>query len=113
MILSRGETIALGIIGYKAGKSIGDITGLANVTWQSDNPQTARVEGHALTGVKPGRPTSPPTWARSQPARQGQRRRCHRRPLRVDPKGLQLLVGQGARIGTDLVVSRGDPDGWT
>ena len=31
-------------------------------------------------------------------------------PLRVDPKGLQLVVGQDARIGTDLVVSRGDMD---
>ena len=54
LVLLRNETVGLGIVGYKAGKSIGDITGMANVTWQSDSPQTARVEGHSLTGVKPG-----------------------------------------------------------
>ena len=61
----RGETVPLGVIGKKAGKSIGDITGISNVTWQSDNPQIARVDGHCRHRREVrARPTSPPASAR-------------------------------------------------
>jgi hypothetical protein len=111
IILLRGETVALGVIGYKAGKSIGNITGLANVTWLSDSPQTARVDGHALIAVKLGQANIVASMGslHSPPAKVSVVDSVAE-SLRVAPKSLQLVVGESARIGTELIVQRGDPD---
>ena len=111
IVLLRGETVRLGIIGKKLGKSIGDITGIGNVTWQSDNSQTARVEGHALTGVKPGEAniTASLGSMTSRPAKVSVVESIAE-PLHADPRSIRLVVGQGVRVGSDLTVSRGDMD---
>ncbi len=44
-----GETHELRAIGYKDGKSAGDITGLGNLTWKSSNPDVARLSGNSVT----------------------------------------------------------------
>ena len=44
-----GETHELRAIGYKDGKSAGDITGLGNLTWKSSNPDAARLSGNSVT----------------------------------------------------------------
>ena len=111
IVLLRGETVRLGIVGKKAGKSIGDITGIGNVTWQSDNRQIARVEGHALTGVKPGQAniTASLGSMTSRPAKVSVVDSIAE-PLHADPRSIRLVVGQGVRVGSDLTVSRGDMD---
>ena len=40
--LRPGETYDLKAIGYKDGRSVGDITGLGNLTWKSSKPDVAR-----------------------------------------------------------------------
>ena len=42
--LLRGETVGLRVIGYKNGKSIGNLGELGNVRWQSSDPKIARAE---------------------------------------------------------------------
>jgi hypothetical protein len=109
--LLRGETIRLGVVGKKAGKSIGDITGAGDVTWQSDNRQIARVEGRCLTGVKPGQVnvTASLGAMASRPARVSVVDSIAD-PLRADPGSIRLVVGQGVRVGSEVTVSRGDMD---
>ena len=109
--LLRGETVRLGVVGKKAGKSIGDITDLASVAWQSDNRRIARVEGRALIAVQPGQAnitasvgsmTSPPAKVSVVDSIAD--------PLRAEPRAIRLAVGQGVRVGSELTVSRGDMD---
>ena len=52
-----GETFSLKAIGQKNGKSVGDITGLGTITWQSSNPQVAQVNGPSVTGASLGQAT--------------------------------------------------------
>ncbi len=107
----RGETVGLGVIGKKMGKSIGNITGISHVTWQSDNPQIARIEGPAVTGVKTGQAnlTASVGSMTSRPATVSVVDAISDR-LRADPNGLRLIVGQSVRIGSDMAISRGDMD---
>ena len=109
--LLRGETVRLGVVGKKAGKSIGDITNIGNVSWQSDNRQIARVEGRCLTGVKSGQAniTASLGSMTSRPARVSVVDSIAD-PLRADPRSIRLAVGQGVRVGSELTVSRGDMD---
>ena len=109
--LLRGETVRLGVVGKKAGKSIGDITDLGNVTWQSDNRRIARVDGRCLTGVNSGQAniTAGLGSMSSRPARVGVVDSIAD-PLRADPRSIRLVVGQGVRVGSEVTVSRGDMD---
>ena len=43
-----GETYPLTAIGYKDGQSVGDITGLGNLTWKSSKPDVARLSGSSV-----------------------------------------------------------------
>ena len=49
-----GETYDLKAIGYKDGKSVGDITGLGNLTWKSSNPDVARISGSSVIAASLG-----------------------------------------------------------
>ncbi len=106
-----GEMVALDVVGYKNGNSVGILTGLGNIAWQSTAPQVVRVDGPAATAMALGQAT---VTARlggitSTPA-----------PINVvdsiadalviDPGMLRIHVGQSARIGTDLAVLRGPMD---
>ncbi len=109
IVMLPNETIPLGVIGYKGGKSIGDITGIGNIVWQSDHNETARVAGPAVTGVKLGQAkiTAKLAAMTSQPTIVSVVDSIADR-LKLDPKTLRLHVGEGARIGSDLSVFRGE-----
>jgi hypothetical protein len=105
----RGETIAIGAVGYKNGKSVGIITGLGNLSWRSSNPQVAKVDGPAVTGVGLGQSsvtaqlgplTSQPAAVSVVDAIAG--------GLTVEPKVVRMRVGESVRLGADLTVFRGD-----
>ena len=49
-----GETYDLHAIGYKNGQSVGDITGLGNLTWKSSNPDVARIGGNSVVASNLG-----------------------------------------------------------
>ena len=49
-----GETVALEAVGYHGGKSVGVITGLGGLEWESTGERVVRVEAGAVTGVEPG-----------------------------------------------------------
>ena len=111
MSMLRGETIAMSAVGYKNDKSVGVITGLGNLAWQSSNPQVAKVEGPAVTGVGLGQSdvTVQLGSVTSLPAAVSVVESIAD-ALTVEPKVIRIRVGEGVRIGADLMVLRGDMD---
>ena len=109
--LLRGENVRLGVVGKKAGKSIGDISRIADIALQSDNRQIARVEGRCLTGVTCGDASITASLGSmtSRPAKVSVVDSIAD-PLRADPSSVCLVVGQGVRVGAEVTVSRGDMD---
>ncbi len=106
-----GETVPLDVVGYKNGRNVGIITGLGNITWQSANPQVARIDGDSVTGVGLGQTTITADLDGLQSA-PGEVNVVDSldEGLRIDPLVIRLRVGQSARIGTDLSVRRGQMD---
>ena len=49
--LRPGETYPLKAIGYKDGRSVGDITGLGDLTWKSSNPDVAHITGSSVVAA--------------------------------------------------------------
>ena len=109
--LLPGETIPIRAIGYKNGKSIGDVSGAGKVVWQSDNERTARVEGEALAALRPGEANVVARFGllTGRPAKV-KVMEAIADPLRTDPKTLRLRVGEEAKVGADVAVLRGDAD---
>ena len=106
-----GETMPIRAIGYKNGKSIGNLAGAGKVVWQSDNERAARVDGTAIAAMGLGEAsinarfgslTSQPVKVKVVAAIADQ--------LRTDPKTIHLHVGEEAQLGEDLSVLRGDAD---
>ena len=111
LMMRPGETFGLKAIGYKSGKSVGDITGLGNLTWTSDKEQVARVNGPSVTGAslglanvtaKLGPTTSVPAQINVVDSISDN--------LKVEPKTIILHVGESVRVGSDIQVFRGDLD---
>ena len=107
----RGESLALDAIGYKNGKSVGIITGLAKLTWQSSNPQVVQVSGASISGIGLGQAsvTAAMGAVQSQPA-PVEVVASLADPLTIEPKLVRLRVGESVRIGPDVAVFRGDLD---
>lgn len=82
--LLPGETVAMDVIGYKNGKSVGVITGLGNILWQSTQPEIARVDGATVTGIAVGQGAVTAQLGGITSAGPGQRGRLDRR--RVDDR---------------------------
>ena len=113
--LLPGETVAMDVVGYKGvgedARSVGIITGLGSIVWRSSDPQVARVEGRYLTGVNLGQGavTAQLDGVVSQPAPVDVVRSIADAMV-IDRQSVRIRVGEGIRIGTDLLVSRGDMD---
>jgi hypothetical protein len=111
MTLLPGETVPMDLVGYKENRSVGIITGLGSATFNSSNPQVARVDGRSVTALDLGRGTITAQLGQltSEPV-----------PLSVvssiadalepNPQSIRIRVGEAVRIGTDLSVSRGGMD---
>ena len=111
MTLLPGETMPIHAIGYKNGKSIGDVSGAGKVAWQSDNKRTVRIEGEAITALRPGEANVAARFGSltSQPAKV-KVVAAIADSLRTDPKTIRLRVGEEAQVGADVAVFRGDAD---
>ena len=109
--LRPGETYELHAIGYKEGKSVGEITGLGNLTWTSSKPEVARISGSAV--IASGLGQSEVTVARkgltSQPA-QVTVSNTIAGELRVEPKKIEMFLGESQQLGEQIKVLRGDLD---
>jgi hypothetical protein len=111
VIMRPGETSGLKAIGYKNGKSVGDLTGLSGMEWQSTNAHVARVNGPSVVGAALGQAavtvrhagtTSPPAPVTVTDSITD--------ALKVEPKTITLHVNESLQIGSDISVSRGDMD---
>lgn len=106
-----GETVGLEAIGYKSGRSVGRITGMAGVQWSASNAQVAQLSGSSITGVNRGESavtaqvgaiTSRPAAIRVVDSIAD--------ALAVDQESIEMVVGESRRIGVDLGVFRGELD---
>jgi len=107
------ENIPLEAVGYGGGQPVGIITGLPGLVWQSSNPKVAEVNGPRVTALELGRAgvTAALGSIVSKPAPVSVvASTADVESLVIDSKGLQLRVGEAARIGTDVVISRGGVD---
>jgi len=107
LYLEPGESYPLNLYAYKQGKSLGDISGLAGITWQSDSPQVARVEGGQATGISEGQGK---VTAKFHGLASGATDVIVGEVddmLVISPQPLRLRVGESARLGTDVTVTRG------
>jgi len=109
--LLPGESITLEAVGYKGGKSVGAITGLAGIGWKSSDEQVVLVAGPVATAVKSGQAavTAQLGPLTSQPA-QLSVVAAIADALRVEPGLIRLRVGESLRIGSDVSVFRGPLD---
>ncbi len=105
------DTVTVEAVGYKNKKSEGVIGGLAGVSWKSQNPQIARVQGPELTAQKLGDTQVTAAYGpiASKPLD------VHvvnslADALIVDPRMLPMHVGESRQLGTDLSISRANVD---
>lgn len=110
LYLEPGESYPLTLYAYKQGQSLGDISGLGGIAWQSTNPQVADVAAGQATGVAEGQGkltaqfgglTSSPTDVIVGEVDD---------LLVINPQPLVLRVGETARLGSDVTVMRGNLD---
>ncbi len=96
----RAKPIELHAIGYKDGKSVGDITGLGNLTWKSSKPDVARMSGSSVIASSLGQ--SEVTVERkglTSPARPGDRFQYDRRRTSRRAQGDRDVPGRKPAIG--------------
>jgi hypothetical protein len=105
------DTVTVEAVGYKNKKSVGVIGGLAGVSWKSQNPEIARVQGPELTAQKLGDTQVTAAYGplASKPLD------VHvvnslADVLIVDPRVLAMHVGESRQLGADLSVSRANVD---
>ncbi len=106
-----GETIPLDAVGYKGGRSVGVITGLGGLAWQSSNDRVARPAGPAVTAGEIGQAlvTARRDALTSRPA-EVRVAGAIGEDLVAEPRRLRIRVGESVRVGTDVIVSRGGTD---
>jgi hypothetical protein len=110
-----GENFDLHVIGYKDGKSVGDITGLGNLNWKSSKPDVARVAGAAVIASSLGesditverKGLSGPALT-SDPAKVTVANTTA--DLRVEPQIIQMYEGETQQLGDAIRVLREDLD---
>ena len=124
--LRPGETYELKAVGYKDGKSAGDITGLGNLTWKSSKPEVARIAGSSViasnlgqtevTVERKGKLPSPSGGGAggegvlvSQPAIVTVSNTVAG-DLRVEPKTIEMVLGESQQLGDAIHAFRGDLD---
>ena len=109
--LMPGETFDLHAIGYKNGQSIGDITGLGNLTWKSSNPDAARIAGNSVIASNLGETqvTVERKGLTSAPA-QVTVSKTLADDLRVVPGIIEMPQGSSLQVGSDVQVLRGNLD---
>jgi hypothetical protein len=105
------ENAALRAIGYKDGKSVGDITALGGLTWKSSKPLVARVEGAAVVAASLGQSeitvdrkgmiSAPATVTVADTIAD---------ELSVEPQSIHMALGEALQFGSDIRVLRGSLD---
>jgi|GEM_PF-6355900 len=109
--LRPGESVRLEAIGYRDGKSLGRITGLEGLSWNSSDEAVVGVNGPVATGKRVGRATITARLGTvtSQPA-EITVAEAVAEALRVEPAALRILVGESAPVGDGVSVLRGTMD---
>jgi hypothetical protein len=108
MVARPGETYELKAIGYKNGKSIGDITALGGLTWKSSKPEVARMTGPSLSAVGLGAADVTVERGAIKGSTPVNVTNTIDGDLRVDPKTIVMHVGESLRMGSDVNVYRGE-----
>jgi len=104
-----GETFGLGATGYKQGKSVGDLSGLGGMIWQSTSPEIASLNGPMITGMNVGQTTATAQLG-TVLSQQTQVNvvASIADALVLTPDFLQIRAGQSAHVGTDISVYRAE-----
>jgi hypothetical protein len=109
--LMPGETYELHAIGYKNGQSVGDITGLGNLTWKSSNSDVARIAGNSViaSNIGDSQITVERKGLTSAPALVTVAK-TFAEELRVLPGVIEMPQGSSLQLGSDVQVLRGNLD---
>ena len=109
--LMPGETYDLHAVGYKNGQSVGDITGLGNLTWKSSSPDVGRIAGNSVIASNLGETqvTVERKGLTSVPA-QITVSKSLTDDLRVVPGVVEMPQGSSLQFGSDVQVLRGNLD---
>ena len=111
LVLLPGETVPFSAVGYKKGKSIGSLTELGHIQWQSTDPKIARLDGANLTGAAIGKceVTASLGSIHSQPAAVSVVESIADE-LKLSSPSIKLRVGESVQIGRELTISRAGRD---
>ena len=119
--LRPGETYPLRAFGYKNGNSVGDITGLGDLTWKSSNTDVARMSGSSVIASNIGNTavTVERKGLVSQPAQVSVSNTIPE-DLRVEKLGndgrfhetktIEMVLGESQQMGEAIRVMRGELD---
>ncbi|MFM9966149.1 MAG: Ig domain-containing protein [Planctomycetaceae bacterium] len=115
MNLIVGESARWRVVGLKAGRTIGSVENLGELTWKAEDPDCVQLEGPLTTARRAGTTTITASFGKvvSQPATvtvvaptaSGEVGR-----LLVTPSKRTMRVGEVLQIGNEVTVSRGDAD---
>src|SRR5205085_4734760 len=98
-----------GSTGASQKQSIGDVTLLPELKWQSDHPDVVKVDGPTLTALSAGKATVTVTAGSASASAEVEVGEFNER-LIVAPQSLRLKVGESKRLGSDIRLRRGDAD---
>ncbi len=114
-----GESATVQAVGYKNGKSVGDITNRTELVWkskeegpvQADGPQlTANRSGQTSVTAQLGPVVSKPANVSVVEAKQNGATPPEVGTLMVVPSRLRMKTGEVARVGHEIVVKRQETD---
>jgi hypothetical protein len=110
-VLRPGENYELHAIGYKNGQSIGDISGLGNLTWKSSDPDKARIAGNSVIASNIGETQiTVERKGLTSAAAQVTVSNTIDVELRVVPGVIEMPQGSVLQLGNDIQVLRGSLD---
>lgn len=110
VVLMPGENFGLEVRGYKGETSVGILNNVPGVSWSGSNPSIAAVSGPSIAGIALGEASVSSQLAGITGTSPVEVVADIADPLQVKPKILKIAVGQGIRLGSDVIVERGPVD---
>lgn len=111
--LNPGEEVRVTVTGYRTvngeKQSVGDVTALPDLQWQSDHPEFVKASGPTLSALAAGKATVTVMAGSASATVEVEVGQVNER-LVASPELLRLRVGESKRLGSDIKLRRGEAD---